>query len=109
MRESINEAIATTVTDMLNADLKVSFTQKELSKMGVEVPHVDFSPENIGTIRKKMGLSQAVFAKLLNVSLSSVRQWEQGVRKPTGATMVLLELLEREPHLLDYRLGNNVA
>jgi putative transcriptional regulator len=93
---------------MLNTDLKVSFTQKELSKMGVEMQHVDFSPEDIGTIRKKIGLSQAVFAKMLNVSLSSVRQWEQGVRKPTGATMVLLELLKKEPHLLDYRLGRDV-
>ena len=32
MKESIKEAIASTVTDMLGADLKVSFTQKELKK-----------------------------------------------------------------------------
>ncbi len=32
MRDSINEAISLTVTDMLEADLDVSFTQKELKK-----------------------------------------------------------------------------
>ncbi len=37
MRESINEAIASTVTDMLEADLKVSFTQNEFKKMGAKV------------------------------------------------------------------------
>jgi putative transcriptional regulator len=48
-----------------------------------------------------------VFAKLLNVSPSSIRQWEQGKRKPTGSTKVLLEVLEKEPHVLDYRMESN--
>ncbi|MCK5157268.1 MAG: helix-turn-helix domain-containing protein [Spirochaetales bacterium] len=51
-----------------------------------------------------MNLSQTVFAKILNVSPSSIRQWEQGKRTPSGSTKVLLELLETSPYLLDYRL-----
>ena len=109
MRKSINEAIASTVTDMLEADLEVSFTQKELQKMGVTVLPVSFTSEEIRQIRKTLKVSQSVFAKLLNVSLSSVRQWEQGLRKPSGSTMILLELLQKEPHLLDYRIGLSVA
>ena len=109
MRNSINEAIASTVTDMLEADLKVSFTQKELRKMGVEVKPVSLSSEEISSIRKTLKVSQSVFAKLLNVSLSSVRQWEQNLRKPSGSTMILLELLQKEPHLLDYRIDLSVA
>jgi putative transcriptional regulator len=109
MRESVNEAIASTVTDMLEADLKVSFTQKELNKMGVEITPLSLGSDEIQQIRKTLKVSQAVFAKLLNVSLSSVRQWEQGLRKPSGSTMVLLELLQREPHLLDHRIDLSVA
>jgi len=109
MRESINEAIASTVRDMLEADLKVSFTQKELRKMGIEVKPVSLSAEEISSIRKTLNVSQSVFAKLLNVSLSSVRQWERGLRKPSGSTMILLELLQKEPHLLDYRIDLSVA
>ncbi len=60
-------------------------------------------------VRKQLKVSQSVFARLLNMSLSSVRQWEIGVRNPTGATKVLLELLERNPHLLDFRLNREVA
>ena len=52
-----------------------------------------------------MNLSQMVFAKLLNVSPSSIRQWEQGKRKPTGPTKILYELLDKSPNLLNYRLN----
>jgi putative transcriptional regulator len=52
-------------------------------------------------------IPKTVFAKLLNVSPSSIRQWEQGKRKPTGSTKVLLEVLEKEPHVLDYRMESN--
>jgi putative transcriptional regulator len=109
MRNSIKEAIASTVNDMAEAGLEVSFTKKELNKLGVKIVPVDISSEEIQQIRKTLKLSQSVFAKLLNVSLSSVRQWEQGIRTPSGSTMVLLELLQREPDLLNYRLDLSVA
>ncbi len=109
MRDSINEAISSTVRDMIETNLEVSFTEKELSKMGVKIVPVSISAEEIQNIRKTLRLSQSVFAKLLNVSLSSVRQWEQGIRTPSGSTMVLLELLQREPKLLNYRLDLSVA
>ena len=104
MRDSIKDAISSTVSDMIHSDLPVSFTKKELDSLGVEIPEVFVSVQNIQKIRKKLEVSQSVFAKLLNVSLSSVRQWEQGIRKPSGSTMILLELLQREPKLLDYRI-----
>ena len=105
MRNSIKSAIGETVQDMVNSGIKVSFTKKELDSLGVEIPKVLFTATQIIAIRKQMSLSQTVFAKVLNVSPSSIRQWEQGKRKPSGSTKVLLELLEKSPHLLDYRLS----
>ena len=105
MRESIKNAIGETVQDMMNSGIKVSFTKKELDLLGVEIPEVQLTTNQIIAIRKQMNLSQTVFAKVLNVSASSIRQWEQGKRKPSGSTKVLLELLEKSPHLLDYRLS----
>jgi putative transcriptional regulator len=104
MRDSIKKAVGTTVNDMLKAGLKTTFTKKELDALGVQIPEISLSPEKIKAIRKKTKLSQSVFSNLLNVSLSSVRQWEQGHRVPTGATKVLLELLDKSPHILDYRI-----
>jgi len=105
MRESIKNAIGETVQDMMDSGIKVSFTKKELDLLGVEIPKVQLTTNQIISIRKQMNLSQTVFAKVLNVSASSIRQWEQGKRKPSGSTKVLLELLEKPPHLLDYRLS----
>ncbi len=105
MKKSIKDAVRTTVQDMLNSDLKSSFTKKELDNLGVIIPEISMTPNQIKKIRQKTSLSQSVFAELLNVSLSSVRQWEQGARVPTGATKVLLELLDKSPHILDYRIG----
>jgi putative transcriptional regulator len=109
MRNSIKEAVSSTIKDMIKADLNVSFTQKELKKLGIEVTPISINADDIKSIRKSLGVSQAVFAKLLNVSISAVRQWEQNLRKPSGSTMVLLELLKKEPKILDYRINLDVA
>ena len=104
MRNTIKKAIGTTVQEMLESGFESSFNKKELNALGVKIPEVSINSMQIKKIREKTQLSQTVFAELLNVSPSSVRQWEQGKRVPTGATKVLLELLDQSPHLLDYRI-----
>ena len=104
MRESIKKAVGETVQDMLNAGFETSFTEKELNSLGVTIPEVQLDTHQIKKIRENLNLSQTVFAKLLNVSPSSIRQWEQGKRKPTGSTRVLLDILKRSPQILNYRL-----
>ena len=105
MRETIKNSIGETVQDLIGSGMGTSFTKKELNSLGVEIPEVEMSRSQIRDIRKQMNISQTVFAGLLNVSPSSIRQWEQGKREPTGATKVLFELLRESPHLLDYRIS----
>ena len=50
----------------------------------------------IAVIRKKSGMSQAVFAKVVNVSLSAIKQWEKGDKKPNGAALKLLNLIQHK-------------
>jgi putative transcriptional regulator len=104
MRATIKKAISMSVRDLLSAGLETSFTERELRELGVKIPGIRIAPDKIKLIRRKTRASQSVFAKLLNVSPSSIRQWEQGKRKPTGSTKVLLEVLDKEPHILDYRM-----
>ena len=106
MRESIKEAIGDTIHDLIKSGVKTSFTEKELKEFGIKIPDVEINARDIQRIREKTNLSQTVFAKVLNVSPSSVRQWEQGKRKPTGSTKVLLEILEKHPSILDYRISS---
>ena len=46
-------------------------------------------------IRESARVSQAVFARLLNTSLSTVQKWEIGQKKPTGTSLELLHLAHR--------------
>lgn len=104
MRNSIKKAIGSTVHDLIKNGVKTSFTEKELKGLGIEVSAIEMNAKEIQEIREKIKLSQSVFAKLLNVSSSSVKQWEQGKRTPTGSTKVLLELLKKNPNILNYRI-----
>ena len=48
-------------------------------------------------VRRRLGLSQAEFADRIDVSLDTIRNWEQGKRCPTGAAKALLKVLDRAP------------
>jgi putative transcriptional regulator len=48
-------------------------------------------------VRKRLGFSQAEFAERIDVSLDTIRNWEQGKRSPTGAAKSLLKVLEKAP------------
>jgi putative transcriptional regulator len=57
--------------------------------------HID-SP-NVSAIRRHLGLTQQKFAKLLGISPATLRNWEQGRRKPEGAARVLLCVAAKYP------------
>ena len=48
-------------------------------------------------IRKQLGLTQVQLAAKLDVSLDTLRNWEQGKRYPTGPAKALLKILDRSP------------
>jgi len=48
-------------------------------------------------VRKRLGLSQAEFSERIDVSLETIRNWEQGKRCPTGAAKALLKVLDKAP------------
>ncbi len=52
-------------------------------------------PEQIKHIHETPRVSQAVFARLLNTSLSTVKKWEIAQKKPTGTALKLLHLVQK--------------
>jgi len=52
--------------------------------------------EEIKQIRETSSVSQAIFAVLLNTSISTVKKWEIGQKKPTGAALKLLHLVQKK-------------
>lgn len=55
---------------------------------------------DIQMLRRNFGLSQADFAKMLGVSKNTICHWEQGTRRPDGASARLLQIAERYPGAL---------
>ena len=69
----------------------------------------DYARTDITRIRNSLGLSQALFAEALNVSLGTVRSWEQGIRAPDGAASRLLQVAERDPGALTMYVRRRVV
>ena len=59
-------------------------------------PLPEYSSARIRELRNRYGVSQAVLATILNTSLSTVRQWEIGEKRPSGPSVKLLNLLDRK-------------
>lgn len=55
----------------------------------------DFDGDKITALRKRLDISQEMLARALNVSRSSVQQWESNKRRPCGSCCKLLGLIER--------------
>lgn len=47
--------------------------------------------------RHRLGLSQRAFAGLIGTGVGTVRKWELGTRRPSGAARTLIEVIKREP------------
>ncbi len=66
-----------------------------------------YTPEQLLAIsaRQSVNLTQKEFARLLNVSVDSVQDWEQGRRSPRGAARTLLRVAHEHPEVLEQLAG----
>ncbi len=95
MRESIVKSITNAVRDLNKSGLVDDITMRNIENLCL--PEVqEYSPEKIVSIRKQFKLSQAALASIFNISPSTVRKWEQGNKKPAGASRKLLDIIERK-------------
>lgn len=77
-----------------SADLMDQVTLREFDQLCVP-PIVPLKPEEIKKIREAAHVSQAVFARLLNTSVSTVQKWEIGQKRPAGTALKLLHLVQK--------------
>jgi putative transcriptional regulator len=57
----------------------------------------EFTPVDVKNIRTNIGMTQNEFASKFGISVSTLRHWERGDRKPQGPALVLLNVVAKEP------------
>ena len=62
------------------------------------------SGEDITALRKFVGLTQSEFARAMEISVHTLRNWEQGRRKPEGPALALLRIAARHPRIIHENL-----
>jgi putative transcriptional regulator len=75
-----------------NGEITLKTTTLEVPDRPPEV-----GPEELTNLRLTNGMSQAVFAQVLNVSTKTVQCWEQGQRKPSQAALRLIQVFRQDP------------
>lgn len=63
-------------------------------------PIKSVTPSQVRSIRRKLKVSQPVFAAMMNIPTVTAVSWERGRRKPTGAALRLLDIARKHPEVL---------
>ncbi len=96
----LSDAILETAKDMFDGGIiseneyeKVTLRHLKKSK----IPEIEpISSSEIKALREKAHLSQAAFACYLNLTVGYISQLERGLKKPTGAVLILLNIIRRK-------------
>jgi putative transcriptional regulator len=94
-KSPILEAVHETASDLHRLGFIDKRKMQKYDALCLE-PVPDYDAAKIRALRETLQLSQAVLAAVLNTSLSTVRKWEVGDKKPSGPSLKLLSLIERK-------------
>lgn len=93
-KSAILDAVHETARGLHKAGVMDQLTLREFDRLCVP-PVAPLKPAQIKRIRETSRVSQGVFARLLNTSVSTVQKWEIGQKKPTGTALKLLHLVQQ--------------
>lgn len=84
-------------------ELKQSLNEAALIEKGeMQASRIfHFEALNINRIRNKTHKTQEEFAAMLNISVGTLHNWEQGRRKPDGAALSLLKVVAANPQYVE--------
>ena len=70
-------------------------TMRDVGKTDTSLP-APFTGEEIRRLREQSHMSQAVFARCLNLTVGYVSQLERGAKRPSGPALALLDVIRRK-------------
>ena len=99
------ERLMTKAFDKIMAGLEDARAYRGGKRAGFAIYEVEVSSPDVIAIRSKTGLSQPAFARSIGIALGTLKNWEQGRRRPEGPARVLLALIDKRPSIVQEELG----
>ena len=80
----------------------IAYSRGDLTLRTTELPAPPpkAKAQEIVRLRKRLRMSQAVFAATLNVSTRTIQSWEQGIRQPADAALRMLQVIRQRPQVV---------
>jgi len=98
--DRLAEALIETANDMRRVGIMDAATHKKITlrhlgdrAIGAAEP---ITGEEIRALRERASLSQAAFARYLNLTVGYVSQLERGTKQPKGPALALLNVMRRK-------------
>jgi putative transcriptional regulator len=95
MASKILKELHDTAKDMHGAGTLDTTTMREFDALCLP-PVKKLSARQIRSLRASIKVSQPVFAAYLNISPSTIRQWENGDKEPSGPSLKLLNIVREK-------------
>ena len=96
----LTTALLETADDMRRVGVMDAATHEKITMRHLgdkaETVAAPITGEEIRSLREGAHLSQAVFARYLNLTVGYVSQLERGAKRPTGPALVLLNVIRRK-------------
>ncbi len=96
----MDQKIFAELLESANEALEHAEGKRELRTTELPPPPKPVDGSGIKRLRTRLKMSQAVFARYLNVSSKLVQAWEADRRTPDGPALLLVRLVERNPALV---------
>jgi putative transcriptional regulator len=93
MRNGVRKPLFERLSTSLNEGIR--FARGDLKLRTTTLPELPpaLTPGEVVRLRQRLGMSQSVFARTLNVSSKTLQSWEHGTRRPSQAALRLLQVL----------------
>lgn len=93
-KSSAFEAIHSAASGLRSVDAISQETMREFDITCLSIVG-DLQPAEIKSLRNDLNISQSVFARYLNTSVSTIQKWEAGIKRPSGLSLKLLSVVQK--------------
>jgi putative transcriptional regulator len=108
-KKKVTRRKAPSLADDIRASLQEALALASGKRTKAKLHRVTPRETDARQARLKLGLTQREFASFIGTGVGTVRKWELGTRRPSGAARTLIEVIKTEPKAVRRAMGKQMA